>query len=427
MYVMIKFLSSGLDMANDTFKMCKSFFLLFFMCSAHAMVYDNRFFPELYRSYTRTVERPSYSMLNVFWNGANKAFNSVEDEIGIPELFGMYDQNILAQAMVKAGLPNLLRPEWVGQKIAWHVRGNVEGAGLVVNYEQALAYNISIGFSTLIMRSNSWQEFLFKKPDSGLGLTDSDRLELDEIRRQMHETLGLLENVTHQRGWGDTDIFIRYGNIWDYVLKCRRVDAGLRIGGIVATGVTTNTCAPISVPFGGNGYPGAYIAGDAEFEIKEDLNFGVWLCFSKRFAKTRIRRMPVNGEPSIFGAVVGPASVTPGPTVNFSPYLTYENFRGGLGASIQYTLTRHWKDFWQDRRSLQEKEQVQTKLLPVIDNSGWGSDYITANVFYDFGKEKTDPGLAPIINVYVDVPAVFVVGERFCKSYQVTLGVELKF
>lgn len=430
MYVMKNFLSSGFGMTNGMYalKAQKIFFLLFIVCSARAMVYDNRFFPQMFRPYTRTVERPSDVMINVFWNGSNSAFTGIDDEIGIPELFGMYDQNKLAQAMTMVGLPNLLRPEWIGRNIPWHVRGRVEGAGVVLSYDQQLWKYFSFGFASLIMRSNSWQEFLLKRSDAGLpGLTDSDILELDEIRRQMHTLLALDTNVAHQRGWGDTDIYVRVGNIWEYILKCRRVDAGFRVGALVPSGVSVDPFSAASVPFGGNGNPGIYLAVDTQLEIKEDFNFGLWFCFSKRFAQTRLRRMPVNGEPSIFGAVVGPAQVDPGPTVIFSPYLSLENFRGGLGGSVQYTLARHWQDDWYDKRSAQQKAIVQTKLGPVITNSSWGSDYITLNAFYDFGKEKVNPGLSPLFNLYVDIPTVWIVGERFSKSYQVTLGVELKF
>ena len=65
---------------------------------------------------------------------------------------------------------------------------------------------------------------------------------------------------------------------------------------IIPTGVKRNIDKPASVPFGGNGYWGAYISGDAEFEVKEDWKIGLLLRMSKRFSQTvlNVCRLPTS-------------------------------------------------------------------------------------------------------------------------------------
>jgi len=136
-------------------------------------------------------------------------------------------------------------------------------------------------------------------------------------------------------------------------------------------------------------------------------------------------RMPmVASEPYIFGPIIGKAHINPGATLGFSPYFVLENMRAGLGVGIHYTLTSHWKDIWCDRR---KDKTIPVDLSQVIKTSKWGSDYFTINVFYDFGKQNTQPVIDPIVFFRWDIPSMLFVSHNVPKTTKVSLGVELAY
>ena len=101
-----------------------------------------------------------------------------------------------------------------------------------------------------------------------------------------------------------------------------------------------------------------------------------------------------------------------------------ENLRKGLGAGVHYTLTLHQEDEWRDKR--QDKDP-RVKISRVMDLSEWGSDYITLNMFYDFGKVKVVRSFDPIISFRWDVPLMFFASSRVSKTHRISLGIEFSF
>jgi hypothetical protein len=402
-------------------------FLLLYVSSACADLFDNRYLPLFGRPYTRTIDYPSNATADVFFTTADRAFDRNDNLIGNLELWGTYDQDKVANALVAIGLPNPLLPQWQGSNIIWRMGGKIQTQGFSFGWNQQITDYLSAGISGYVMRASGTQEFLFLSTESVLGLTTSDFLELDEIRRQMNNSLGLDGGVSHQSGFGDFDAYVRVGKIWEYILKCRRVDLGARFGVIVPSGNLINNNNPISVPFGGNGHWGFYFMADGEFEVKEDIYAGFWFRAGKRLTKIENRRMPVAGEPEPFGAIVGPVEISPGPFVMFMPYIGMENIREGLGARIILTVRSYSNDVWGDARPQAQQAAVPSQLNNVTESTGWKSDYITLNVFYDFGKVKVDRGLSPIIRLYWDIPTALLITERIPKTTQVSLGVEVKF
>ncbi len=250
-------------------------------------------------------------------------------------------------------------------------------------------------------------------------------LKLNSLVALRLKKLALLQNDSAQHGISDIDLFFRGGNMWEYTLKCRRICAGISIGGYIPTGVKTVLYNAASIPYGGNGFGGMYFKGDALFELKEDIKVGFLLQISKRFARTTIARMPmVASEPYIFGPIVGPVRINPGPTLAFSPYFILENMRAGLGVGLHYTLTSHWKDHWCDRRC---DPQFPVDLSQVERRSKWGSDYFTVDIFYDFGKQNTRRTIDPILFFRWDVPAMLFVSHNVAKTNKVSLGVEIAY
>lgn len=408
--------------------------LLVFCMSCVGMVVDNRYFPLFPKPYLRTQDKPSRFAVDVFFMMSDKSFSDNEDEVGLPEIWGKYNQGKLSQWMIAAGFTSPLLDEWRAFDIKWRMDGKLQAQGISLTYDQALTERFSIGGSCLFMRSNSWHDFLYEH-DVSLRLNAADRVELDEIRRRMHQEIGLSEPCARQAGFGDVDLYVRYGWLCDYSYKFRRIDAGLKFGMLIPTGCVRDQDNPASIPFGGDGFWGVYGSAEGMFELKEDLVAGLSVRISKRFAKDRIMRMPlvISNEPSqklensaLYGVVKVPVRFSPGATFMVSPYVAFENLRAGLGASARYTLIIHDYDDIEDRRAAGERD-LRLPLQVLEKKTRWASDYISLTVFYDFGKVSVEEGMSPTVGLTWDIPVALLKSYNMSKTHKVTLGLELHF
>lgn len=389
-----------------------------------SMVFDNRFIPLLERPRLRPEGLSSSFAIDYFVATASKALNDDEKEIGIPELESRFDLNEFAEAVEKTGKPNPLRSDFQGGEIPYIVDGRIQAQAFSFFYHQKLSRYFSTGASWLFMRVNTRQQFKLNVVKTNLFLGPGDEQELEETRRQTFNEVGLIQNHTAQLGFGDIDLYLRFGRMWDYQVKSRRVDAGLRLGVLIPSGLSRELSSPASIPFGGDGHWGFYVSADVLLELREDIKAGMFFRVSKRFPKTRMQRISVNGEPSIFGALVDELCVDPGPTVLFSPFFALEDLRKGFGISIHYTLTSHQEDSIKDRR---KDKTIPIVLSQMRKASEWGSDYFTINVFYDFGKAKMQRSFDPVLSLRWDVPSMLFITNRVPKTHKISLGVEFAF
>lgn len=406
--------------------------LLALLCTpsvSFAMVWDNRYIPLIPHQRLLIKGLPSVFAVDAFFVTASRAFSTQEEGIGIPEIFGTFDQGTLSDAFDIAGIFNSLRSDWRGFKIPWGMNGKLQGQGAQFFYHQAVTQHVSLGCSWFFMRVNSSLEFKLKNDpasnDARLIYGPSDAQEIDNELRAMFRTIGIVNNHSDQAGFGDVEAYLRLGNIWKYTLKCRRIEAGARLGALIASGVRRVIDEPASIPFGGNGHWGMYGELDSLFEVKEDMKLGFKLRLSKRFARTLCERMPVAGEPILFGATTGFLQVNPGVTANIAPYFVLENLRDGLGISVQYTLTAHQKDDLEDART--DKKAIPVRLGRPEDDSSWISSYFTINVLYDFGRAKVKREFDPVVSLCWDVPTMVFGPKRSLQTHKVAIGVSFYF
>ncbi|MFI5332914.1 MAG: hypothetical protein ACHQVS_02310 [Candidatus Babeliales bacterium] len=387
----------------------------------HGMVFDNRYFPLLQRPYVTVEDQPSHFAMDLFVTTASRSFGKFEEEIGLPEIHGKFDEQGLAKAIAKTGKPNPLRSQLQFiSELPYTMEGKIQSQGFALSYEQAFVDWFKAGFYLMVMRSESSIQ-LYQNFDS-VTLEEKQELALD--LGPMFNSIGINRLHAQQVGFGDIDMYVRLGYAWDYILKCRSIQAGGRFGFLAPTGVTIELNNPASVPFGGNGYKGIYGSIDAEFELKEDWKTGGLLRFSKRFGQTNTQRMVVNKEPDMFGVVTGSAHVNPGLTIVADWYASMENLREGFGARLTYTYINHREDKWHDRRS---NKSVPVELGITQERSKWVASYITINAFYDFGKTALVRELNPIVMFGWDIPLSVGEAQDFVRSNKVYLGVEYNF
>ncbi len=425
------------------------FVLLTGVAGLKASVADSRYFPWYPHMYERTLQKRSIFDAGAFFVTASSARgNESIERIGIPEIWGIYDQKQLSDALGIIGKTTPLLAQWQLQRsIAWDVKGKMEGQGAYFQFEYGSKKGFSVGITTSIMHLTSDQRFTIptgrkqgsiydSNPLMDLGLTPSQEEQLDAQRREMQALLGFTDAQWSESGFTDTELHLRYGFLTEYRLKCRKVDGGVFTGILIPSGVKRDPRNPASVPFGGNGHTGFYWGAESMFEIKEDWELSFRLQVSKRLAKTQISRMPVNHEPVLWGALEGLVNIDPGASFLFTPAFTMHDLRDGFGAGVQYCMAIHGGDVWTDERA---DKTIPSTLGGLRGNSGsylidglyekskWSAEYIIATIFYDPDKLTKDEGIRPHIVFEWDIPINLLIEEKVSKTNIISLGISFHF
>ena len=161
---------------------------------------------------------------------------------------------------------------------------------------------------------------------------------------EAHPKIGINKTNSDQVSIFDQDFYLKYRFYVDFLTHCRRImfDA---IGGFVApTSPLQDISNPASIVAGNNGFWTIYCGGKLDFLLKEDINFGMTARFYYEIPKIKKIRWIESLEPIIFGASTITTKIFPGLTFEFSPYISIEGIRNGLGARIAYSTVNHASD-----------------------------------------------------------------------------------
>lgn len=391
---------------------------------AQATIFDNRYIPFLQRPFIVVPDKKSYFSFDAFFATASKGFDQSGNEVGIPELTGAYDQQAIARSFVALGCPNPLPSALQNQKLLWRAEGKLQAQGLELAINQHLFKNFYAGFYSYFMRVDSTSDFRIVQRDPAFN--PGEILLLDRVRRCMNVMAGLNTNDhASQVGLGDLDCYFMWQRDWDYPYKFRSIIAEARVGALIPSGQSRDLREPTSIPFGGNGFWGAYVAGQGEFELKEDWKAGLMLRVSKRFTRTKRERIPMFCEPFQYSPFMSDVKINPGVLLVAQIWANFENVHNGLGGRAILTVRRHWKDSWDVQCCPPQCDQKAVGCIE--DATSWGSDYITLNVFYDFGKTKVCRKIEPIIFFAWDIPSSMLETKRTLKTNKIMLGVEFGF
>ena len=402
--------------------------------SALAMVYDNRWLPELgWRPLMKKKGARGQLMLQpVFWIAESANDDDQGQETGRPPsddglpLFainGNYNQITLNRALTTAGIAaSTFRSdlEGSGGSLNWFMNGIIRAQALNVTYFQNLLPHLSWGCNFFFARVKSALTLTANPPDFSR-FSPGQKQELLEENNTIQDILGLSPRVATVTGISDIELYIRCGAVADYKYKMRHVDVGINLGMLIPSALPINYNNPASIPLGGNGHWGMFVAADGQFELKDNFACGVMLRLNKRFSKTTNRRMIQLTEPQNYGVLYGKSEVDPGLTTIFSPYVQVAEIRSGFGLQLQYYLVYHSPDIWYDRRRTVQRF-ANTDLTER--RSEWGSEYVSVSALYDFAKDSKERSMKPIVSVAIDIPVQFLVAKRSAKTYGISLMVE---
>lgn len=395
--------------------------------SAASSIIDNRYFPLYARPSVTKKDYPSKLGFGVYFVTADEAKNSLNRKIGIPELWGKFDQIKASSALALVGKTNPLDPQFALQrKLEWDWSGKISGQGAHFGFERPIGCNVSLGVAWDLMHVQSRNDFEISsdiKTDL-MKLPAGKLIQLEQERRQINTELGLASGVWSKTGLSDLDVYLKYSWLRDYCWKFKRVDASAAFGVLAPTSVKRDLDNPASVPFGGDGHTGLYLLGALNLELKEDWFFGLSTTFLQRLPKTMERRMPANNEPVQYGVVKGLSKVKPGFTFGFSAFFEVQDFWDWFGLRGSYSMVAHTKDNWIDSRA---DQSIAVTLGELEKHSNWISEYLGLGFVCNLNSVKQFKKFEPKLYLNVDVPTHFFLAKNTCRTTRVSVGMEASF
>lgn len=398
--------------------------LAFLLCaSAQATISDSRFIPWYQQTQIRDYDNGSFTSSLFFITGDSAYGDEGVKHRGIPELYGLFDQIKVGIAAQAAGKDDPLNPIWQSMNtIEWNVHGKIQGQGCSFNYNQNLGQYISVGMNVNFLHVTSHQKFILPpKTISDMQISPAQQLDLDAQRRQLLQNLGLSDVHWSHNGFSDMFFFVRLGNSSEYKHKCRYISVGATLGIIAPTSKQRDITYASSLPMNGEGLTGLLSGLDVQSELKEDWWVGVSLELIQRFSKVQTRRLPVKGEPEIFGAITGDVDVDPGVTMVFSPFIRFNDIREGFNFQAQYFYQIHAHDTWTDKR---KDTTIPVDFSNIVKKSHWESEYVLFKLSYD---GHTTTRSLPTVTFAWDIPLKILKPEESVKAQKVSLGFEYSF
>jgi len=400
--------------------------------TTYAMIFDNQYwplFPEKFLSTQTLPDARFYWDLRGVLLGADAAYiNDEDDPVGSDEavtfsqIFGDYDEQEIDRALQLSGrtTSSLLPPGLMNTKLPWLIPGKSSLRGLAFEFELFPHKNFGIGGSIFAGHMHAETNSIFINQNGFF--SPNEVVELRTANAAMREALGVTPGIAHKGVFGDMDLYL-HGRIRRYYWHTiHRFEVGLRFGTLIPTAARTSIINPVGLTIGGDGHLGLYGQLDTELLLKDLMTVGFSLQVIKRLAKTAIHRMPVETEPTNYGALVGSARVNPGVTLAFYPYVQVGGLRDGLGLIGAYYLVWHATDHWSIPACANLPAKPNTCLLEK--RSKWGSDHFSVGAFYDFGFEREACWHTPIISLTIDIPWHGPVTQMVPKSHGISLRIE---
>jgi len=419
------------------------FVLLSMSSYLNSMIMDNRYFPWMPHLYNGTDHRHGCLYVEPFFITAASAskikpgVRAEDQEYGFPNLLGTQSTDTqnpqsslnyteLASALTTLGLENPIPADWQYiQNFAVDMQGSFQGQGLSVAGYIPFTNHIGMGGSMLFMNLTTQANLTPSKTVQGMINYNAagNQAKFADLTESFESLVNTKEGFLKKFGTGDIEIYLRGYDVQDYIYFCRKVDRSICLGLFIPTGLESTIHNIASVPFGGNGFWGWYVAPELEIELKEDWKVGFDIRLEKRFAKTIKSRIPIINEAPLFAPLIGDVKVNPGITFCVAPYFALQHIREGLAAMIKYTYVLHAKDQFTDTRTTQTPEANFTNM---IADSKWIQEYIALEFLYDLSFKQSWE-YTPLFTLSIDVPLTLAGARGSSQTYRISLGATVDF
>jgi hypothetical protein len=384
------------------------------------------------RSYQSISLQPFVMTSNIIhmknFYGINESFR------GIYEIDGNYHATVIDQSLMNAGVTDhhTMPSEWLYNRLFIPIKlnGNIQTSGLAWHISTEVYDNIFLGWSSAVCSAFGVIDFNIKPEDEKVVLSQGYISDVLDTYRNLNKQLRNASNYMQDYTFADQDMYMRYEWHTDFAMFMQRIKGAIQLGCIIPSALEKNIFNPASYMVGTDGHWGLYGSGILDLVLKEDIILGFNLKVIGQFSKTKMVRIPLLNESSRYGSVVCWMNVNPGITTLFSPYLTVEGLRDGLGGKLSYQVVYHQDD----AHSVQKNYNIlDKKPLPTIDIdrlnrlSGWAQEHVAVSVFYDFMRVHEEHDAEPFLGFTAYIPVDWFFSKASAKTYGLSASVEILY
>jgi hypothetical protein len=404
--------------------MKKILFALFYPFLSLPTFFLNRYWmPEINNyqilPYKRTQTQITIQPFVMSADQANPALN--KSDPSIYELDGLCSLANLNQTYLLQNKNNttLLPSEWTAYNYYVPIRlnGKINATGIGWNIGYEVTEGCSIGWSSGFSRMTGAINLQPQEESGKYKLKEGMILQINEIYNIITKNLGLINNYSQFNNFSDQNFYIKFEFCRDYSLAMRKIKFSGQLGGIVPTAHTTSPSNPADIPGGTNGFGGLYGALNIDLLLKEDVNINLEgkLVYLNSASKTvRTRKW---FESNRFGGYIGDADILPGVLYNFSPTITVEGLRKGLGCKINYSTWGQTESRYAFHNPNDLIQQVQMNIEAMTK---WNQEHCNITLFYDFSREQINPTTEKYMAFSADIPVNFIFANNSAKSLAIS-------
>lgn len=415
------------------------FFILFlnFISNKSTMFLSRYIVPELnpipFLTYRRLYQSIGFQPFIIGGNNAHikSCFGRGNGYLGTYETGGILSLRALNDAIniVNPESTNVYPSEWIAAGLYSPMRlyGQISGSGLAWNFSYELIENLLIGWTSGFCLMSGILNLEPQKENDVYVLRESLTYSIYQCYKKECDSLKLNNTYSHITSFADQDIYLRLEHATDFCLRMRRIKFAGQIGCVLPTSPSYEIYNPSTFVIGLNGHYAYYAGLQLDLLMKEDLTFGLIGKGIIQTSKNQTIRVPVSNEPVAYGAYVNSFSVSPGPTVMFSTYLSLEGLRRGLGLKLAYTVFDHFTDSFCLNNEINSSSIDDNKLDLIKKYSSWAQEHFTVAAFYDFMREKEFHDMEPFLGLSVQIPVDFFFSKQSVRSYSLSFILEVLY
>ncbi len=397
----------------------------------HPTFFLNRYWiPELNNqpilSYKRVSKNITVQPFVITADQANKSNNITNPNVyEIEGLLSIANLNH-SYTLSNIGSEEIIPSEWIASKYSIPIRlgGNISATGFAWNISYELVPGCILGWSSGYSQMTGAINLQAQEEQNKYKLKEGMLLQINDIYNHLTKLMGITKNYTQFNNFADQDLYIRFELCQNFKLKMRKIKWTLQLGGIIPTAHTTDILNPADIPGGTNGFFGMYGAGYLDLLLKEDINFGMEGKLFFLSPSTKPMRTRKWFEPLKYGSFIGNIDINPGIIYEFSPYVSIEGLRKGLGFKVAYSTwgqTKTQYAFGIDSTIIQ---QIQ---MNIEDLSSWNQEHCDITIFYDFCREKTNFKYEPFISFSAQIPVDFFFATKSARSLAISFSFQLLY
>jgi hypothetical protein len=411
--------------------MKKILLFILFPFLIHPTFFLNRYWvPELTNqvilSYRRILKNFTIQPFMMSANQANKSCNIQNPKVyeidGLLSIANLNQAYLLNNKNNKSFIPS----EWIASKYTIPIRlgGDISATGFAWNLSYEITPGCIIGWSSAYSQMTGAINLQPQEEPNKYKLKEGMLIQINTIYNQLTKALNITKNYTQFNNFADQDIFLRFELCKDFFCYMRQVKWTFQFGGIIPTAHVADVLNPADIPGGTNGFSGLYAGAYLDLLLKEDVNFGIEGKLVFLTSDTKPIRTRKWFESLRYGSFTGSVDIEPGYIYEFSPYLSIEGLRKGLGCKVSYST---WGQTASKYGFKEEHGIIQQIQMNIEGMSSWNQEHCDIVIFYDFARESVNPSCQPFLAFAAQIPVDFFFANASAKSLSISFSFQLLY